>query len=99
MWSVADQEHVGLCAEFASLSFLAKTPESALRGIRKAVTDGVRDMKRRHEKIPESLADRNYSGKFMVRVPPELHRQLSIEAEEQKVSLNRLVSAKLAKTV
>ena len=39
------------------------------------------------------MADRTYSGKFMVRVPPETHRALAIRAAEQGVSLNRLVSA------
>ena len=33
-WSADDGEYVGLCAEFPSLSWLAKTPEAALRGIR-----------------------------------------------------------------
>jgi predicted HicB family RNase H-like nuclease len=32
----------------------------------------------------------------MVRVPPEVHRQLAIEAAESGVSLNRIASAKLA---
>lgn len=32
-----DREYVGLCAEFPSLSWLAATPERALRGIRKVV--------------------------------------------------------------
>jgi len=36
-----------------------------------------------------------YSGKFQVR-PPEQHRNLAIQAAEQGVSINRLVSAKLA---
>ncbi len=35
-----------------------------------------------NEAVPEPLALRPYSGKFMVRVPPELHRQLAIEAAE-----------------
>ena len=47
-------------------------------------------------KFPEPLATRNYSGKFMVRVPPETHRMLSIQAAESGVSLNRYVSSKLA---
>jgi hypothetical protein len=34
-WSEDDNEYVGLCAEFPSLSWLAKTPEAALKGIRK----------------------------------------------------------------
>ena len=48
------------------------------------------------EAVPEPIADRSYSGKFMVRVPPESHRALAIQAAEQGVSLNRLVSARLA---
>ena len=37
VWSEEDQEHVGLCAEFPSLSWLSCSPESALRGIRRVV--------------------------------------------------------------
>lgn len=37
------------------------------------------------------------SFKFVVRIPPEIHRKLDIEAEEEGVSLNRLVSAKLSR--
>ena len=33
-WSEDDSEYVGLCAEFPSLSWLAETPETALKGIR-----------------------------------------------------------------
>ncbi len=79
-----------------SLSWLAPTPEGALRGIRKTVAEVVEDMQANGEKIPEPLALPKYSGKFMVRVPPEVHRQLAMEAAEERVSLNRLVSAKLA---
>ena len=98
MWSEEDGEHVGMCAELPSLSWLAKTPESALKGIRKVVAQALKDMKKSREKIPEPLSDRKYSGKFMVRVPPEVHRELAIEAQEQNVSLNRLISVKLAKS-
>ena len=96
LWSEEDQEHVALCSELPSLSWLAPTPEGALRGIRKAVAEVVADMLDNGEKVPEPLASRKFSGKFMVRVPPEVHRHLAIEAAEEKVSLNRLVSAKLA---
>ena len=48
------------------------------------------------EPLPEALSDRTYSGKFMTRVPEQLHRTLVIEAAEAGVSLNRLVSYKLA---
>jgi len=43
-WSQEDDQCVGLCAEFPSLSWLANTPEKALRGIRKVVAEVVEDM-------------------------------------------------------
>jgi len=95
-WSEEDGEYVGLCAEFASLSWLAASPEQALRGIRRVVAQVVADMTRRNEAIPEPVASRRFSGKFLVRVPPEVHRRLATEAAEAGVSLNRLASAKLA---
>jgi hypothetical protein len=33
-WSEDDPEYAGLCTEFKSLSWLDKTPEAALKGIR-----------------------------------------------------------------
>lgn len=95
-WSAEDKEYVGLCAEFSTLSWLASSPEAALRGIRKVVADVLKDLRAHGEAIPEALASRRFSGKFMVRVPPETHRRLAIEAAEEGVSLNRLASAKLS---
>lgn len=95
-WSEEDGEYVGLCAEFPSLSWLAGSPEEALAGIRAVVADVVADMEANGESIPEPIATRRYSGNFMVRVPPELHRRLALEAAEAGVSLNRLASARLS---
>ena len=95
-WSAEDGEHVGLCAEMPSLSWLADTPEAALSGIRAVVAEVVSDLLSSGEPVPEPLAERNYSGEFRVRIPPALHRKLAMDAHEQQVSLNRRVSAKLA---
>jgi predicted HicB family RNase H-like nuclease len=95
-WSPEDGEHLGLCLEFPSLSWLAESPEAALAGIRQVVGEVLADLQAHGEPIPEPLAERRYSGAFRVRVPPELHRRLVLEAAEQGVSLNRLASAKLA---
>ena len=94
-WSPDDSEHVGLCIEFPSLSWLAPTPEDALSGIRKTVTKIVSDMRSNGEQIPKPLSEKSYSGEFRVRIPPDVHRTLAIQAAEQGISLNRLVSAKL----
>ena len=95
-WSEDDKEYVGLCAEFPSLSWLSTTPEAALKGIRAVVAEVVNDMKKNGEEVPQPIANKNYSGKFMVRVPPEVHRNLAIQAAESGVSINRLVNSRLS---
>jgi len=95
-WSEEDNEYIGLCAEFPSLSWLADTQEAALAGIRDVVKQVVEDMHSSGETIPQPLATKRYSGKFTVRVPPDIHRKLQIQAAESKVSFNRLISAKLS---
>jgi predicted RNase H-like HicB family nuclease len=96
-WSEDDQEYVGLCAEFPSLSWLDQTPESALMGVREIVEGVIKDMQNTGEEIPQPIAGKRYSGKFMVRVPPEIHRNLAIQASESGVSLNRIAGAKLSR--
>jgi predicted HicB family RNase H-like nuclease len=56
----------------------------------------VEDLTENGEVVPEPIADQHFSGKFQVRIPPELHRMLVIKAAEAHISLNRYVSAKLA---
>ena len=95
-WSPEDEEFVGLCTEFPLLSWLEPDQDEAFSGIRSLVKDCVADMLANGETPPEPLADRKYSGKFLVRVPPEVHRTLVERAAEEGVSLNRLISSKLA---
>ena len=95
-WSAEDGEHVGLCLEFPSLNWLAPTLDEAFSGIRELVQDVVADMRANGEPLPTPLAERSYSGRFLVRVPPDTHRQLVVRAAESGVSLNRLVSSLLA---
>ena len=66
VWSDEDQEYVGTVAELPSLSWLA--------------ADVVKDMEAAGETPPLPLHDRHYSGKFQVRIPPEIHRRLALEA-------------------
>lgn len=96
IWSEEDGEYVGLVAELPSLSWLSKSQEDAFNGIRKLTKETIKDMEKNHEPIPEPLALKKFSGRFVVRVPPEIHRKLALAAQESHVSLNRYVSARLA---
>jgi predicted HicB family RNase H-like nuclease len=97
-WSDEDNEYVGLCTEFPSLSWLASTTDDALHGVEALVRDVVADMRARGEAVPQPMSAHDFSGTFKVRIPAALHRRLAMEAADSAVSLNRLVSMKLAST-
>lgn len=95
-WSEEDDEFVGLCAEFPRMSWLDDSQQAAFFGIVALVGDCIKDLEENGEAVPEPLSKKQFSGKFMVRIPPEQHRELAIRAAEQGISLNRLASMKLA---
>lgn len=96
IWSEEDQEHVGLCAEFPSLSWLADTQEGALQGIKDIVSEVISDMELNSETVPEPISGKHYSGKLSLRMPPYVHMELARKAAEANVSLNHYVITRLA---
>jgi predicted HicB family RNase H-like nuclease len=96
VWSVEDREFVATCLEFPSLSWLASTQFEAMEGLKAVLEAVIEDMLESGEQIPEPFADRNYSGKFNVRMAGGLHRKLATRAAQDGVSLNQYVVEKLA---
>ena len=95
-WSEEDGEYVALCAEFPSLSYLDAKQSAALKGLTELVGEVIEDMLESGEEIPKPFSDKEYSGRFNLRMTPFIHRNLAIEAAELGVSLNRHINSKLA---
>jgi predicted HicB family RNase H-like nuclease len=61
----------------------------------KALSEIVEEIIAMHEKdgipLPEASAGREYSGEFVVRVSPEIHRAITIRAMLERRSLNSYV--------
>ena len=96
VWSAEDDEYLATVAEFPSLSWLAEDQAAALRGLVALVAEVTADLDASGEPVPEPIAERRYSGRFNVRVPESLHRELVLAAAHEVVSLNLLVSDRLA---
>ena len=70
-WSAEDEEYVGLCHEFPSLSCLESTADAAFAGIRQVVAGVMEDMQATGECPPTPLAelvnlDTHYPLEFVV---------------------------------
>jgi predicted HicB family RNase H-like nuclease len=94
-WSPEDREYVGVCSEFPGLSNLSKSPEAALKGIRELIASVVGDMRAEGRAVPSPLTEEKPSGQIHLRLPPNLHRTLVLEAAEQGRSLNRMIIDRL----
>jgi len=78
-----------------------RTPADALEHIREAqelwiegaITDGL------PIPTPSSENEKEYSGRLLIRIPADVHRDLARVAEEQRVSINLYVATALARAV
>ena len=95
-WSQEDDAFVARVAEWPSLAADGETMEAALAELRGVVAACIVDMEASGEAIPEPLSTRKFSGKLLLRMPPELHRTLAADAAAQDIALNQLIVARLA---
>ncbi len=95
-WSEEDGAYVARCLEFPSLAAHGPTPEASLAELRAVVAVVVDDLTAEGAEIPEPLGTRAYSGKLVLRIPKDLHREATIRAAEEGVSLNQYLVTRLA---
>ena len=72
------------------VTFQGRTVEEIVHAFRDSVDDYLEFCAERGEE-----PDKPYSGKFVLRVSPELHRKLASEAANRGASLNAFVAEKL----
>ena len=92
-----DGDYLAHFVEMPEVSAFGESPEQALHELETA-WQGVKESYQKHgESIPVAPLRKTYSGQFNVRIDRRLHRALAIEAARAGVSLNAIVSQKLAK--
>jgi predicted HicB family RNase H-like nuclease len=92
-----DGDYLAHFVEIPNVSAFGESPEKAL-GELAIAWQGVKESYQKHgEPVPIAPTRKKYSGQFNVRIDRRLHRALAIEAAKAGVSLNAIVSLKLAK--
>ena len=85
--------------ELPHVSAFGDTPLKAIKSLKEAWNAVKESYAANNEEIPTAPAKKDYSGQFNVRVDKRVHRALAVEAAKFGVSLNALVSQKLASCV
>lgn len=90
-----DNIHIARCAELPTLSAHGKNQEAAFKEIKKVVKATLKWMIEDREDIPEPFGLHRFSGELRLRMPPEKHRKVAIEASLQGISMNQYIVSKL----
>ena len=91
-WVAKVKELPGCITQADSFEELEEMIYDAMRSwIEVALEDGI--------PVPEPRGEENFSGKFVVRLPKSLHRELVEASQEDNVSLNTFVINILAKAM
>ena len=96
-WSDEDKVYIGRCPELFGGGVHGNEPVKVFEDLCLAVEDVLEHQLKDH-KNPVKNKEKKYSGKFIIRVDPNLHRAISIQAEDKGVSLNQYVAQKLQLT-
>lgn len=83
--------------ELPNVSAFADTPDEAVNELRTAWELVKESYEEAGEPVPVAPANKNYSGQFNIRIDKRIHRALAVEAAQAGISLNALVTQKLAK--
>jgi predicted HicB family RNase H-like nuclease len=92
-WSSEHGEYVGRCLELPWLSQWAPTMQQAIADVEQVVNEYLAECE---GDVPRPITERQFSGRFVIRTSPSLHSRLTVEAAEQRVSLNQWVVQKLS---
>lgn len=95
----SDGTYFAQVAELPGCMTEADAAEEALEMIRDAQRAWLEAALEIGREIPVPEAERQYSGKFNVRIAESLHRDLALLAEREGVSLNQLLVTLLARSV
>jgi len=76
------------------ISFDGETVDELQQSFEAVIDEYLEDCKQEGKE-----PDKAYSGQFNLRISPELHRQISIEAKKNNLSLNSFVEQQLKKAI
>ena len=99
---LTSEEAGGFFAEIEELTGCmsqGETQEEALINLEQAKKMWLESMLKKNQVVPEPEITKEYSGKFLVRIPVSLHRRIARLAKKEGVSLNQMALTLLSERV
>lgn len=94
-WSDEDKCFIGRCPEIMLGGIHGSDEAKVYTDLCQAVVEMITLIHADHGDLPAPSTGKNFSGKFVVRVEPDLHRRLALKARAAGESLNSFIEKKL----
>ena len=98
-WSEEDGCFVGSAPPLIGPCCHGTDEVNVYRQLSEIVEEWIETMEREGQPLPEGTAGQEYSGKFVVRMEPDLHKALSVRATQAEQSLNNYCVGLLRRSV
>ena len=98
-FSEEDEGYIAVVPELRGCSAWGKTEQKAIEAVRQAATAWLDSAKANGIDIPIPLDRQPLSGRYALRMPPDLYRELAFQAKVQGLSLNQFIVHKLSRAV
>lgn len=90
-WSEEDRAYIAEVPELPGCATHGSTYEAAIKNAQDAIASWIEAAEESGYPIPEPFAVKKFSGKFVTRIDPELHRTLAVKAKEAGKTLNGFI--------
>ncbi|MDO8519751.1 MAG: toxin-antitoxin system HicB family antitoxin [Deltaproteobacteria bacterium] len=94
-WSKEDDCYVGLAPGLIIGGVHGKDQIKVFQELCKTVDEAIALLKKEGRPLPPATANKKYSGKILLRVPPDLHKVLTLKALQNGESVNHLIQEQL----
>jgi len=96
-YSKEDEGYIAVVPELRGCSAWGKSELEAIEAVKEATSAWLESAKANGIEIPNPIDEQPVSGRYALRMPPELHRDLVFQAKLEGLSLNQLIVHKLSR--
>ncbi len=98
-WSEADHCYVGMAPGLIIGGVHGKSQKKVFDELCEAVEEAIQILRKEGRPLPAATANKKYSGKIALRIPPQLHKTLAMKAFQDGESVNKLIQHELEEAI
>ncbi len=96
-YSEEDEGYIAVVPELRGCSAWGETEPETIEAVKKAASAWLESAQANGIEIPVPLDKQPVSGRYALRMPPDLYRELVFEAKAHGLSLNQFIVHKLSR--